>query len=297
MVIVPEHGPVDLALTMGPMVRGAGDPTARIVGNEVWRAARTPFGAVTLHLEAASSGSVRVEAWGEGSDWALEHAPDLIGARDQVKGFVPVHPVVAEAFKRFRGLRIPRNRDIVRTLAAAILEQKVTGIEAKRAWKGYVRLDSEPAPGPGELLLPPDPATVARTPYFAMHPAGIARRPAELLRTVSSMANRLERIADEPVATARAHLEAIPGIGPWTSAQVALLSLGDPDAVVVGDYHLPNTVCWALAHEPRGTDERMLELLAPYAGHRGRVQMLLVIAGIHAPRFGPKMQPGDIRGL
>ena len=45
-------------------------------------------------------------------------------------------------------------------------------------------------------------------------------------------------------------------------------------------------VAWALAGEPRGTDERMLELLEPYAGHRGRVLRLLVMSGLAPPRAG-----------
>lgn len=296
-MIAPDPGPVDLARTLGPMVRGSSDPTCRVVAGEVWRAARTPAGPVTLHLRSEPSGSVRAEAWGEGADWALDSAPDLIGAHDKAEGFVPLHPVVAEAFKRYPGVRVPKNGDITRTLIAAILEQKVTAIEAVRAWRGCVRLSPEPAPGPMGLLLPPDPKTIAQTPYFALHPAGVARRSAELLRAVCASAAELELLADVPVAAARSRLEAIPGVGPWTSAQVALLCLGDPDAVSIGDYHMPNTVCWALAREPRGTDERMLELLQPYAGHRGRVQMLLKVAGIHAPRFGPKTQPADIRRL
>jgi 3-methyladenine DNA glycosylase/8-oxoguanine DNA glycosylase len=296
-IITTEKGPVDLARTLGPMVRGSGDPAARLGPGEVWRAARTPSGPVTLHLQAESSGSVRAEAWGTGADWALDTAPDLIGAGDTAEGFTPIHPVIAEVCKRFPGVRVPKNRDILRTLVAAILEQKVTAIEAKRAWKGCVRLNPEPAPGPGSLLLPPDPKTIAQTPYFALHPAGIARRSAELLRTVCASADELERLADVQVSAARSRLEAIPGVGPWTSAQIALLSLGDADAVSIGDYHMPNIVCWALAREPRGSDQRMLELLEPYIGHRGRVQMLLTIAGIHAPRFGPKTEPADIRKL
>ena len=47
-------------------------------------------------------------------------------------------------------------------------------------------------------------------------------------------------------------------------------AMGDPDAVAVGDFHLKNLVSTALAGEPRGTDQRMLELLAPYAGQRGQ---------------------------
>jgi 3-methyladenine DNA glycosylase/8-oxoguanine DNA glycosylase len=68
------------------------------------------------------------------------------------------------------------------------------------------------------------------------------------------------------------------------------VALGDADAVSVGDYHLPNTVAFALAGEARADDERMLELLAPFAGHRGRVVRLIEGSGITAPRRGPRMR-------
>ncbi|MBW2254586.1 MAG: DNA-3-methyladenine glycosylase 2 family protein, partial [Deltaproteobacteria bacterium] len=61
------------------------------------------------------------------------------------------------------------------------------------------------------------------------------------------------------------------------------------------DFHLPHTVAWALAGEPRGTDERMLELLEPYRPHRGRVVRLVGLAAIHAPKYGPRMEVVDIR--
>jgi 3-methyladenine DNA glycosylase/8-oxoguanine DNA glycosylase len=87
----------------------------------------------------------------------------------------------------------------------------------------------------------------------------------------------------------------VPGIGPWTIAEVGRVAYGDPDAVSVGDYHLPNLVAWALAGEPRADDARMLELLEPYRGQRGRVQRLLEASGIRIPRYGPRMTPRDIR--
>jgi hypothetical protein len=58
----------------------------------------------------------------------------------------------------------------------------------------------------------------------------------------------------------------------------------------VGDYHLKNTVAHALAGEARATDERMLELLAPYRGQRGRVVRLLQLDGHGAPKFGPRQR-------
>jgi 3-methyladenine DNA glycosylase/8-oxoguanine DNA glycosylase len=67
--------------------------------------------------------------------------------------------------------------------------------------------------------------------------------------------------------------------------------------VSVGDYHLPNIVAWALAGEPRGSDERMLELLEPYRGQRGRVQRLLEASHISPPAFGPRMEARSIDRL
>jgi 3-methyladenine DNA glycosylase/8-oxoguanine DNA glycosylase len=93
---------------------------------------------------------------------------------------------------------------------------------------------------------------------------------------------------------AEERLATVQGIGPWTVAEVARTALGDADAVSVGDFHVPNIVAWALAREPRGSDERMLELLEPYRPHRGRVQLLLEQGGILPPAFGPRMEPRAI---
>ncbi len=68
-------------------------------------------------------------------------------------------------------------------------------------------------------------------------------------------------------------------------------ALGDPDAVSVGDFHLKNLVSWALAGEPRGTDDRMLELLAPYEGRRAHVVRLLELSGLRPPSYGPRLTP------
>jgi 3-methyladenine DNA glycosylase/8-oxoguanine DNA glycosylase len=145
----------------------------------------------------------------------------------------------------------------------------------------------EPAPGPVELMLPPDPAAIAATPYWVFHPFGVEQRRVQALQRVALIADRLERCAGAAEATRR--MVAVPGIGPWTAAEVVRVTFGDPDAVSVGDFHIPNTVAWALAGEARGTDERMLELLEPFRGHRGRVCDLLAAGGIGAPKFGPRM--------
>jgi 3-methyladenine DNA glycosylase/8-oxoguanine DNA glycosylase len=193
------------------------------------------------------------------------------------------------------GLRLPRTGRVLHALVPAILEQKVTGTEAFRAYAALLRAHGEPAPGPGELLLPPAPAVLAGLPYHAYHPLGVERRRAEVIRRVASRATWLEAASSSEEASRR--LQSLPGIGPWTAAEVVRSAFGDPDAVSVGDYHIPNIVAWALAGEPRGTDERMLELLEPYGGQRGRVQRLLEVGRVTAPRYGPRMAPRRIAAL
>jgi 3-methyladenine DNA glycosylase/8-oxoguanine DNA glycosylase len=286
---VPTPRPIDLALTLGPLLRGAGDPTMRIAGTEVWRASRTPDGPVTARFEHADGG-IEVETWGTGSDWLLECAPEWCGALDDDSGFAPSPGVVRDLWRRLPGLRVPRTGLVTERLIPVVLEQKVTGLEARRAYRRLANALAEPAPGPAGLTLPPEPERIAALPYYAFHPFGIERRRAELLRNLCARADWLDAAIDLPVAEAERRIGMVRGLGPWSVAEVARTALGDADAVSVGDFHVPNIVAWGLAGEPRGTDERMLELLEPYRPHRGRVQRLLEASGISPPAFGPRME-------
>ena len=279
--------PVDLDRSLRPALHGAGGIARRSPDGSWWRATRTPEGPASV-LIARVSGGLRVRAWGPGATWALDAAPELVGARDSLEGFDPPPGLVRELHHRMPGLRVVRTRAVFETLVPTVLAQKVTGVEAGRAWSGLIRAFGEAAPGPGRLRLPPAPEALAALPYHAYHPFGVEIRRANVIRGLAARAPRLERAVHMPAGEARSFLTAFPGVGAWTAAEVALSALGDPDAVSVGDYHLPNTIAWALAGEPRGTDERMLELLAPYPGHRGRAIRLIEAAGIIAPRFGPR---------
>jgi 3-methyladenine DNA glycosylase/8-oxoguanine DNA glycosylase len=275
--------------TLAPLQAPGHDPCVRLTADDLWLAARTPDGPGTLHL-ARAAGELIATSYGPGAGWLTDRADALAGLRDDVSAFPALaggHPLVHRLARTFAGLRMPATGLVFPRLLRAILEQKVTGVEAFRAYRKICRKFGEPAPGPADLLLPPDPAAIAATPYWAFHPFGVEQRRTQALLRAAREAARIERCADSAEATRR--MTALPGIGPWTAAEVVRIAFGDADAVSVGDYHVPNTVAWALAGEARGTDARMLDLLEPFRGHRGRVCDLLAHGGIGAPRFGPRM--------
>ncbi len=295
---VPE-GPLDLGLVLGPLRRGPADPTFRATRDgSVWRTARTPAGPGTLRVYGYD-GEVRAEAWGPGAEWLLEQLPDLLGAADEPDAFVPRHRVVALARHRRPGLRLTRTGLVLESLIPSVLEQKVTTDEAYRAWRLLVRRFGEPAPGPagvGErpMWVMPAPRTWALIPSWEWHRAGVDDKRASTILRAVRVAARLEQAVGMPAVEARARLEVVPGIGPWTSAEVVQRSHGAADAVTVGDLHLPGIVGWALAGDRHADDAEMLRLLEPYAGQRHRAARLILLSGNGPARRAPKMPRVDI---
>lgn len=294
--IVRLPQPVDLIRTLRPLQQGPLDPTMIIDNSGVWRATRTPEGIATIHFATTSDG-VAVRAWGPGARWAAERAAGMVGSHDSPESFHPDHVGLRRLHRRFPGLRIGRSEAVFEHLVPAILGQRVTFGEAARSWRRLVEAFSEPAPGPRHLLLPPAPEALGGLGYYDLHPFGVEKTRAMTILRACATAARLQRNSSLGATDTFGLLTKLPGIGPWTAAKTATVALGDADAVPVGDFHLPNQVCWALAAEPRGNDDRMLELLEPYRGHRGRVLKLLHIAGPRPERRGPRYNPLPIARL
>ena len=253
-----------------------------------------PSGPATLQLTTIPAG-LHLKAWGDGADECLEKAPEWLGLHDDARSFVPESRRLRMLQLKFAGVRFGRTSALMERLIPVIIGQKVTAAGARRSWFQLLNAYGEPAPGPAPLTLPPAPETLAALGSSHLVGFHIEPRRGRTIIAACRRAAALSGLASLPAEAATEALLALPGIGPWTATMTVASVHGDPDVVTLGDYHLPNSVAWALAREPRADDARMLELLEPYRPHRGRVVRWLVLAGIHAPRYGPRQPIRHLR--
>jgi 3-methyladenine DNA glycosylase/8-oxoguanine DNA glycosylase len=276
--------------------RGQHDPAFRIdAAGALWRTSLTPEGPGTLAVALAGTPGVQgtpvsARAFGPGADWLLGALPELLGSMDEPAAFRPVHPVLRALARRYPGLRIGRTGRVLEALVPAVLEQKVVGVEARRAWRRLLTRYGRPAPGPAPdgMRVFPAAEVWAAVPSWEWHLAGVEAVRAATIRAAALVSGRLEEICALPAAEADGRLQSIAGIGPWTSAEVRQRACGDADAVSVGDYHLAAQVGWALTGEPTD-DAGMLALLAPYHGQRHRAARLVELSGLGPPHRGPRL--------
>jgi len=237
-----------------------------------WWSTTTPLGSAVVAFRPARA-EIRADAWGPGTDWALTRLPSLLGADDDPTGFRPDHPVVAALATRFGTLRIGATGRWYEALATSAIGQRVVKGDATTSRMklsrrhGDLSLDAPvpPFPTPSAILSLTD---------HEFHRAGIERSRARVVRIAARYADRLEALDDVSVIDATSWLQRLPGVGPWTTALTTSVAGGDPDAVPIGDLHIPRKVTYALSGE-EGDDQRMLELLEPFAGHRQRVVRLV----------------------
>ena len=290
--------PFSLRQTLSPLLRGAMDPTHRWEGPALWRTANTAAGTATLHLVQRGD-EVHATAWGAGAAIVIDGVPELCGRGDDWSELdLSPHPYLREVWRGMPGLRLLRTNAVFEAIMAAIFEQKVTTIEARRAWRYLVgKFGSEPpGPAPQGMRVFPEASAWRRIPSWEWHRAGVGPNRSETAVRVAEVAPALERTLSlgRGGAEVANKLRSIRGVGVWTAAETTQRSHGDPDSPSVGDYHLPALVGYALVGSPVD-DDGMLELLAPYAGHRQRVMRLIEASGVRKPMRGPRMTIQDHR--
>jgi len=269
--------------------------TARATGStliegdgSVWHTMETADGPGTIHI-VRTDGGIDIEAWGRGGSLLVELAPRLLGLDDDPGRFDPGPGLLRDLHLRSRGLRLGSTGRAFDVLLSAVIGQLVTTTEAKSSQRRLEGAIGRRAPGPKEgLRLPPTPEDLASLRYEQLHAFGIERKRAQTIIECARRARRIEEAMEMDPETARRRILSIRGVGPWTTETVMGVAHGDRDAVPPGDHNLPHMISWALAGEPRGSDERMFELLEPFRPLRRRVLILVKQSGIKAPRYGPR---------
>lgn len=289
-------GPAGLGLTLLPLRRGGSDPTFRTVDGVIWRTSVMRTGGVTARLSSPRLDTVDCEVWGDGAAEFLDRLPGLIGADDDLTGFAPTEPTIAEAWRRAPHLRLGRTGRVLEALVPAILEQRVHGIDA---WSAFRKLTTKygappPGPAPAGMRLPPTADAWRRVPSWEFHRANVDPGRARTLVGCAQRADALERLTPDTAMTA---LMSLPGVGVWTAAETVQRAFGDADALSVGDYHLAKMVGWTLLGRPID-DAEMVELLAPLRPHRHRAVRLLEVSGLaRNPRFGARQAIPNLKEI
>ncbi len=293
-------GPASPGATLAPLRRGTNDPTFQIAADRaIWRTSLLSSGPVTARIARIGPESVRAQAWGDGAAQFVEELPAFLGADDDWSDFQPSHPLVAEAAQRAAHLRLGRTGRVLEALIPAVIEQRVPGADAFRAWRLLLGKYGSPAPGPApaRMRVFPPAEVWRRIPSWEFHRVNIDPGRARTIVGCAQRAGALERLVAKPASDARQALTTLPGVGVWTAAEVAQRAFGDADALSVGDYHVPKMIGWTLVGHPVD-DDGMVELLEPLRPHRHRVVRLLEVSGLaYEPRRGPRLPVQHIRTL
>jgi 3-methyladenine DNA glycosylase/8-oxoguanine DNA glycosylase len=295
--------PLDARRTWSILRRGGGDPAFRHVGATLWRTSRMEGGPVTVAVVQTDDRTVEADAWGDGAEEMLATLPRALGADDDASQFVPAHPSVADAYRRFPGLRVPRTGRLLEALIAAVIEQRVVGMDAMAAWRRLLMRHGDPAPGPAPsgMRVVPTAETWAALPSWEWHQAGVDPQRYRTAHACARVGAQLERVAseheDDRPAVYRA-LRSIPGVGAWTAAETGFRALGDADAVPFGDFHLGHLVGVGLLGRRLHDDDEIAEALEPYRPQRYRAVRLLELSPlVRMERRGPRASRVDHRAI
>jgi 3-methyladenine DNA glycosylase/8-oxoguanine DNA glycosylase len=183
-------------------------------------------------------------------------------------------PMIGEATRRYRGLRVLRLSSVAHALVRAFCGQLVDARHARELEYRIVRATCDPVDST-KFRAPPTTGTFAALAPSRLRALGLhARRSAALVRICRSL--ELERLHELPTDSVAARLMRERGVGPWTVGVVCMQGLGRRERGKVGDLSLVKLMSdlrgrWVEGHETA-------ELLEPYGDWGGLASVYLGLA-------------------
>jgi AraC family transcriptional regulator of adaptative response / DNA-3-methyladenine glycosylase II len=163
------------------------------------------------------------------SRWLLDLDADPL----VIGGLLAEDSRLAPLITRAPGRRVPRTVDGDEMAIRAVLGQQISTAAARTHAARLAARYGEPVSDPDGALTHVFPDAGALTEVELAMPAGRRATVDALLDALRAGELDLSPGADRD--RARAALDALPGIGPWTTEVIAMRALGDPDAFPVTD--------------------------------------------------------------
>lgn len=278
---------------VSPLRLGSGgrEGTARRRGDGVERLVHLGAEPVILEARPAGAGALGLVARARTDEVAAAGMARLrfwTGVDDDLRGFLRRFrddPLIGHSVRAAPHVRPWRRPLPFEVLMWAVCEQLVTNERATAITRAIVAAHGPRDPASGLRDAPGPGAVAALSPALLQRcglSAGRSRALIAAAREVACGRVDLDAAPDERAAGVR-RLGAIPGIGPWTLAVLALHGQGDMDAIPAGDFAYLTLVGEVLTGRPRAraSEEDVMAFVEPYAGWRG-------IAGLHLLRVGSR---------
>ena len=272
--------PVHFARTFSMQRLGPYDPTADL-SDDCFRKAFFYRGEAAAIEICRDGDSLRVMVFARDAQELLDETVAGLEQDDRYFDFATGDSGILRLHSSLPGLRLLRVPWLYDMTCSAILQQRIRTVDAMRDWRRITHRWGAHAPL-GLRAFPPA-EVLAAVPRFELERMGIDAKRARALVQFAKEQKFVRLKPGMDFGTLRELLLRVEGIGPWTAESVLGYGAGDVDAAIPGDLHLPRVVCYALAGEFDGTDERMMELLEPFRGHRFRIIRLLYASGLDVP--------------
>lgn len=238
---LPFRGPLDAGPLLGFLRARAVAGVESCDGATYRRSLRLPHGPATVALTPRPDGVAGTLRPSDPQDTAAgvercRRILDLDADPRAVTRHLGDDPVVGPLVRARPGTRLPGNPDGFEALVRAVVGQQISVAGARTVLGRIVAALGEPLAAPdGDVTTCfPTPEAVAGAPRDAFP---MPRARADTLRRVAEAAASGELVVEPGTDRdeLRRRLLAVPGVGPWTVAYVALRALGDPDVFLPTD--------------------------------------------------------------